>query len=62
MDYKFSHVNQTSGSFLKIIPNDKYQLHLGDILEIGSNEFKVTTYEAGKICELTIVLGMTDYL
>ena len=42
MDYKFTHINEYTGSFLKIDPNVDHQLHLGEILEIGSNEFKVT--------------------
>ena len=35
---------------------------MDDVLEIGSNEFRVTTLETGKKCELTIVMGMQSYL
>jgi len=39
-----------------------HKLELNDIMEIGSNEFKVTYLEPGKLCELTIIIGMTGYL
>jgi predicted component of type VI protein secretion system len=37
-------------------------MKIGDVLEIGSNEFKVTNYQQGKICELTVIMGMRNYL
>lgn len=42
MDYKFTHINENTGTFLRIDPNVNNKLVLGEVLEIGSNEFKVT--------------------
>ena len=61
MEYKFTHINEHTGSFIKIHPRPPHPLKRGEVLEIGSNEFKVTKLEKS-ICELTIIMGMKIYL
>ena len=60
--YYYTHLNQRTESFVKLEAKVDYQMIIGDVLEIGSNEFKVTNYQQGKICELIVIMGMRNYL